>query len=166
MKANLEISESNLKEVATLLNRLLANEFLLYAKTRGAHWNIEGCSFIGLHKFLEDQYKELDVIIDDTAERIRSLGHFALASLKDYLKITDMLENDSDFESQGHAILQLTHDHETIIKLIRNEIFPISDQYKDLGTADFVTSIMKQHEKMSWMLRAHLNEVKSSTILL
>jgi starvation-inducible DNA-binding protein len=57
MKTTIEISDKNLKEVATLLNRLLANESLLYTKTRGAHWNVQGPNFIGLHLLLKHNTK-------------------------------------------------------------------------------------------------------------
>jgi starvation-inducible DNA-binding protein len=32
----------------------------------------------------------------------------------------------------------------------------VNDTYKDAGTADFLTGLMEAHEKMAWMLRAHL----------
>jgi len=158
MKANIEISESDSQEVSNFLNRLLANEYVLSAKTRSAHWNVECSNFIGLHKFLGEQYAELDLILDDVAERVRCLGHYAIGTLKDYLNYTDMLESDGNCGDQRNAIEYLTLGHETIIHTLRREIPLLNEKYKDLGTADFITGIMKQHEKMSWMLRAHLNE--------
>ena len=41
MKPNIEISIENLKETATMLNTLLADEYLLYTKLRNANWNIQ-----------------------------------------------------------------------------------------------------------------------------
>jgi starvation-inducible DNA-binding protein len=157
MKPNIGIIENHLKEVADLLNALLADEFVVYTKTRSAHWNIQGQNFMELHKFFESQYESLDVIIDDIAERVRILGHFALSSLKDFLSITHMLEVNTDAASQPQIIESLIEDHETIIRIIRNDITPIADNYKDLGTTDFVTGIMEQHEKMVWMLRVYLS---------
>jgi len=156
MKPNIEISDNHLKEVALLLNILLADEYLLYTKTKNAHWNIQGPGFIGLHTFFQSQYEALDIMADDIAERVRSLGHFALGSLKNFLSVTHMLENDEDFGNQKQIIETLVNDHETIIRIIRRDLVPVSDLYKDLGTTDFLTGIMKQHEKMTWMLRAYL----------
>lgn len=156
MSPNIEISETNLKDVAVLLNRLLANEYILYTKTRGAHWNVQGQNFSSMHLFFKEQYEAMDAIVDDTAERIRTLGHFALGMLKDFLNVTDMLEDSSCFGTQKKIVEMLTNDHETIIRVIRNEIAPIAHEYSDLGTADFVTGLMEKHEKMAWMLRAHL----------
>jgi len=156
MKPTIEISDNHLLEVATMLNKLLANEYVLYTKTRGAHWNIEGINFIALHQFFQSLYEDLDTIIDDVAERVRSLGHFALGSLKDFLDITDMLEDDQAFASESQIIESLANDHETIIRMIRKVIITVTDKDKDFGTADFVTGLMKKHEKMGWMLRAHI----------
>ena len=72
MKPNIEITENHTKDVALLLNTLLADEYVLYTKTRNAHWNIQGQNFIELHKFFESQYDALDIIIDDVAERVGS----------------------------------------------------------------------------------------------
>jgi len=41
--------------------------------------------------------------------------------------------------------------------LLADEITPVAIEYKDLGTADFLTGLMKQHEKMAWMLRSFLS---------
>ena len=157
MKPNIGISDSNLKEVATLLNNLIADEYLLYTKTRNAHWNIQGQNFIELHKFFEGQYEALDEIIDDVAERIRSLGHFSLGSLKDFLSVARLTEQNHDFSNQKKIIQSLLDDHETIIRILRKDIVSTAGKFKDLGTSDFVTGLMEKHEKMAWMLRAYNN---------
>ncbi len=157
MKPNIEISDEHLKEVSLLLNTLLADEYVIYTKTKNAHWNIQGPNFMELHKFFQSQYEDLDIIVDEVAERIRTLGHFAIGSLKSFLSVTHLLENNHDFANQKQIIEALVNDHETIIRIIRNDIAPIADKSKDLGTADFVTGLMKQHEKMTWMLRAYIS---------
>ena len=156
MKPEIEISVENLKGSATLLNTMLADEYLLYTKTRNAHWNIQGKNFIEMHKFFESQYDSLDIIIDDTAERVRALGHFALGSFKNFLSVARLSEQNEDFTDQDHILQTLLEDHEGIIRSLRRDITIVSDQFKDLGTADFMTGIMEQHEKMAWMLRSYL----------
>lgn len=156
MKTDIEISNENLKGVATLLNTMLADEYLLYTKTRNAHWNIQGKNFMELHKLFESQYEALDIIIDDTAERVRALGHFALGTLKDFLNVSRLSEQNDDFVGQDHIIKTLLTDHESVIRSLRRDITLVSDKYKDLGTADFMTGIMEQHEKIAWMLRSYL----------
>ncbi len=155
MKANIGITDKNLQSVANVLNTLLADETVLYMKTRNYHWNIEGDNFIELHKLYESQYKELEEIIDEIAERIRYLGHYAEGRLKDFLKTTRLAEEDYTTD-QKVQLRNLLSDHESIIINIRKEIDVINDDYKDAGTADFVTGIMEQHEKLAWFIRSYL----------
>lgn len=163
MKTTIGIPNQDLEEVATLLNTLLADEYVLFTKTRNAHWNITGLSFYEMHKLFQAQYEALDIMIDDIAERVRSIGHFALGSLKDFLKVTNLSEEKDDFSSPEQMIQSLLNDHETIVRIIRKDIIPISDKYKDLGTADFVTGLMEQHEKISWMLRSSVYFVETES---
>ena len=156
MKAQIGISEKNLQAVAILLNTLLSDETVLYMKTRNYHWNVEGDNFIELHKLFESQYKELEEIIDEIAERIRYLGHYAEARLKDFIKTSRLAEEDYTSD-QKVQLKNLLSDHESIIINIRKEIGLIGDDYKDAGTADFVTGIMKEHEKIAWFIRSYLN---------
>jgi starvation-inducible DNA-binding protein len=92
MKANIGIPEKHTKTVALELNKLLADEHVLYTKTRNFHWNIEGSNFMELHKFYEGQYEELAEMIDEIAERIRTLGHFAEGRMKDFLELARLIE--------------------------------------------------------------------------
>jgi len=156
MKPIIGIADHNIEEIATLLNTLLADEFLLYTKTRNAHWNVGGTNFLELHTFFKVKYEFLDDMIDKIAIRVRSLGHFALGSLSDYLSVTHIIEDKHNFANPKQIIQTLVDDHELIIRIIRQEIIPAADKYKDLGTVDFVTDLMEQHEKMAWMHRAFL----------
>jgi starvation-inducible DNA-binding protein len=154
MKANIGISEKNLQEVALELNKVLADEFILYAKTRNYHWNVEGSNFMEMHKFYESQFEQLDEIIDNVAERIRALGHYAEARLKDYIELTHLSEEEYT-NKQSKQLGNLLQDHESIIENLRKLITVFSDEYKDLGTTDFVTGLMEQHEKMAWFIRSY-----------
>lgn len=161
MKPTIGIPDHELEEVATLLNILLADEYVLYTKTRNAHWNIIGLSFYEMHALFQSQYEALDIMIDDIAVRVRSKGHFTLGSLKDFLNVTNLNEEKDDFSSSEQMIQSLLNDHETIIRMIRKYIILISDKYKDLGTADFVTGLMEKHEKICWMLRSSVYYVET-----
>ena len=83
MKPVIGIPENHLQAVGLELNQLLADEFVLYTKTRNCHWNVEGSNFMEMHKFYETQFEELDEIIDDVAERIRSIGQIGRASCRE-----------------------------------------------------------------------------------
>ena len=156
MNTNIGISKPHLQAVAAELSKLLADEFVLYTKTRNAHWNVEGPDFHSMHTFFESQYEALDETMDSVAERIRQLGHFAPATLKSFLSLTHLTEKLGEKNDSQGFIKELLIDHENIIIFCRENINRFAGEYGDLGTSDFVTGLMEEHEKMAWMLRAHL----------
>ena len=156
MNASIGITPANLQAVASELSKLLADEFLLYTKTRNAHWNVEGSDFHTKHIFFEEQYEQLDDIMDSVAERIRQLGHYAPATLQGFLQLTHPTEKVGQPNDSLGFIKELLTDHENIIIFLRENINRFANEYGDAGTSDFITGLMEKHEKMAWMLRAHL----------
>lgn len=150
------ISEKNRQAIANDLQVLLADEVVLYNKTRNFHWNVEGMHFGQLHKLFEEQYEAIADLTDEVAERIRKIGHYAVGNLADFLKLTHLVEHLGEGSADSDMIRALTEDHETIIRFVRNLIDTVDNKYGDAGTADFLTGLMEEHEKMAWMLRAHL----------
>ena len=156
METRIGIKQKLLEKVAFDLSKVLADEFVLYTKTRNAHWNVEGPDFHSAHKFFESQYEFLDEAMDDVAERIRSVGHYAPATLKDFLKLTKLSEESRKSNDSTGFTKELLADHEAIIIRLREYINVFAVDYNDAGSSDFITGLMEKHEKMSWMLRAHL----------
>lgn len=156
MQPNLGISAEHLANAAHALNIILADEYILYTKTRNAHWNVEGADFHAKHLFFETQYHELDEIIDGIAERIRSLGHYAAATLQSFLALTHFTETIRNNNDGAGFIKELLNDHESLIMHLRTSLDIFANDFKDMGTSDYLTGLMETHEKMAWMLRAHL----------
>jgi len=156
VKPDIGLSDVQRKGVVEILNRLLADEVVLYVKTRNYHWNVEGPDFSETHKFFEAQYEELDEIMDDVAERARALGGRAAGSLAAYLKLTKLTEDDGKTTGEKNMIKDLLVSHETIIQRLREEVDIVGDKFHDIGTNDFITGVIGSHEKMAWMLRSYL----------
>jgi starvation-inducible DNA-binding protein len=155
MELNIGISSPNRKGVVEILEKLVSDEYILYTKTRNYHWNVTGAQFNDLHKFFEAQYEELDIIIDDVAERIRELGSMSIATLAEFTKNARLKEEPNKYNDAKTMINKLVSDHESVIKSLRTDLESCT-KFKDAGTADFLTGLMEQHEKMGWMLRAFL----------
>ena len=156
MDARIGIGQEQRAVVALELSKILSDEFILYTKSRKAHWNVEGPEFYSYHKFFEAQYEFVDEVIDDVAERIRSLGHCTPATFKEFLRLTRLTEQSSELNNGVGFIKELLFDHEAIIVQLRKSINVFLNDYGDAGTSDFITGLMERHEKMAWMLRAHL----------
>jgi starvation-inducible DNA-binding protein len=155
MKINIGINEADRQTVANQLAKLLADEFVLYTKTRNAHWNIEGPDFHSMHLFFKGQYEQLDELMDGVAERIRKIGHYAPGTLTQLLQLTHLTEySERENDSMGY-LKELLEDHESIIEFLRGNINAFANDYHDLGTSDYITTLMETHEEMAWMIRAH-----------
>jgi starvation-inducible DNA-binding protein len=156
MKPNIGIAQKNLINSSTILSVVLADEMTLYVKTRKAHWNVTGESFMELHKLYENQYKQLEESIDEVAERIGKLGHKTIGTMSEFSKISTLKEHPGKYTSSGDTLKELLSDHETLIVQLRKNIDDCADKNKDAGTADFLTGLMEQHETIAWILRRYL----------
>ena len=156
MKPKIGIADDMRRGVVELLSTLLADEYVLYTKTRNYHWNVEGMQFNDLHKFFEAQYEALDEVIDDVAERARSLGGRALGTLAEFTQRTRLKEEPKKVPDAKQMLGNLLADHETMVRELRADLQTAMDKFGDAGTSDFLTGLMEKHEKMAWMLRSFL----------
>lgn len=156
-KADIGITPKQTGIIADMLKPLLADEFLLYLKTRNAHWNIEGPDFHTIHVYFEQLYTELETVVDDVAERIRKIGHYAPATMKEYLSLTHLTEGTGKKNDSISYMKALLSDHDAIIVYLRESIHVLGREVElAYGTSDYLTSLMEQHETTAWMLRSHL----------
>jgi len=153
---NIGIPDGNRQGTIALLNTLLADEYMLYTKTRNYHWNVTGLQFNDLHKFFETQYEALDDIVDEVAERARSLGGRAAGTLEEFRKTARLGEDPGRVPAARDMLAGLLADHEAPTRSLRADVDTVTDKYRDTGTADFLTGLLEQHEKMAWMLRSFL----------
>ena len=156
MKPRIGIADDMRRGVVEILSTLLADEYVLYTKTRNYHWNVVGIQFNDLHKFFEAQYEVLDEVIDEVAERARSLGGRALGTLAEFTERTRLKEEPKKAPEAKQMLANLLADHETLVRELRADLQTAMDKFGDAGTSDFLTGLMEKHEKMAWMLRSFL----------
>lgn len=157
MKPNIGISEKKLHAITEVLSVVLADQVTLYTKTRKFHWNVSGESFMELHKLFENQYKQLEESIDEVAERISKLGAKTIGTMQEFGKLSAIKEHPGKYPSSKEMIRELLEDHETIIVQLRKFVDDCNEKYKDAGTTDFLTGLMKEHETIAWTLRRYFN---------
>jgi starvation-inducible DNA-binding protein len=156
MRIETGIKESDRKQIADGLSRLLADSYTLYLKTHNYHWNVTGPMFQTLHLMFEGQYNELAGAVDLVAERIRALGFAAPGTYKEFQALTTIPESDGPVKARD-MIRHLVEGHETVIRTARS-IAPSAEKAVDEATLDLLTQRMQLHEKTAWMLRSLLEE--------
>jgi starvation-inducible DNA-binding protein len=157
MKITIGLTSEQRTVVAEQLHTLLADEYVLYTKTRKAHWNVAGPHFMSYHKLFENQYEQLAETVDAVAERSLMLGIKVPATLTEFAQLTRLTEAPGENPSADGLIEALVLDHEMIIRQLRDDIIATAELGDD-GTTDFFTGLLEQHEKTAWMLRSHLTE--------
>ncbi len=153
---NIGLTEEQRLGSVNLLNRDLSDMYILLIKTKKYHWDVRGEQFRTLHKLWEEQYETLTENIDACAERVRALGSYPVGTAKDFIELTTLEENSNNIPKSEEMVQNLLHDHEQVIRNLREHINTCSEQFKDEGTADFLTGLMEQHEEMAWMLRSFI----------
>ncbi|TAE27595.1 MAG: DNA starvation/stationary phase protection protein [Cytophagales bacterium] len=157
IQPNIGLDKAVLKKDNELLNAYLADLHVLYIKTRKYHWNVAGPSFKEYHEFFEEQYKQLEEMIDQVAERIRTLGGKPLSTMRDFIDSTSLEEDHSGEVKTVNMFERLLADHEKVVRELRDDVKTTDEDLDDAGTADFLTGLMEKHEKMAWMLRKYLS---------
>jgi starvation-inducible DNA-binding protein len=153
---NTGISEKDRAKIAEGLSRLLADTYTVYLKTHNFHWNVEGPMFQTLHILFMQQYTETWNAIDMVAERIRSLGHYAPATYKQFQKLASIQETEG-VPKATKMIKLLIEGQEAIVRTARS-VLPLADKAHDEPTLDLLTQRMQIHEKNAWMLRSLLQK--------
>lgn len=149
---NIEQSEV----IAKKLNILLANYQVFYINTRGFHWNIKGSNFFELHIKFEEVYNNLQLKIDEIAERILTLGHTPLHSYSDYLKKSSVKEK-TNYVNGQLSMTEILDALETIITFQR-EILVLASDANDEGTNALMSDYIREQEKTVWMYSSYLTK--------
>jgi len=151
----INLSATTRSAVVNYLNVVLADEFVLYTKTRNYHWNVVGPNFASLHQFFESQYNELNESVDQIAERIRSIGGKPASTLAEILSLARIKEDSARTPTSEEMVSRLLSDNESVIRTIRADLVLIT-KLEDAGTVEFLTQLLESQEKMAWNLRATL----------
>src|SRR5213079_3197041 len=128
MNPNLGMSDGSRQNVVTILNDVLADEYVLYTKTRNYHWNVVGPQFNDLHKFFEAQYGELNDVVDDVAERARTLGGH-----DEFSKRARLTEHPGKYPDAAGMLKSLLQDHEAVVRQLRVDLETVGEKYRDVG---------------------------------
>lgn len=156
MSINIGINESDRKEIALNLSKLLADSYTLYLKTHNFHWNVTGPMFQTLHLMFEAQYTELATAVDLIAERIRAIDFPAPGTYREFSKLSSIQENDG-VPTALEMVQLLVDGHEAVIRTARSA-FPVVEKAGDEASADLLTQRIQLHEKTAWMLRSLLKK--------
>ena len=144
------------RELVEALNIFLADTAIVYYKTHAFHWDVEGTNFYGLHLMFEKFYTKLWKSMDETAERIRSLGEKVPPSFAELLQKATIAENETAPQSQ--VMVRVLRDDYFELAKKAYEVCTIANTLEDLVTVDMMTKRATFLEKAAWMLHSTISE--------
>ncbi len=136
------------------IKKLLADLHLQYQNLRNFHWNVKGPHFFVLHAKFEELYLDVAERIDETAERLLSIGEAPSASITEHLKVAD-IEDAYVVKDAEKMVEALIAGFEVIIKDV-HLILEEAQEANDEGTIDTFTGYVTQLQKTNWMLKSYL----------
>ena len=155
-KNNIGIDTKQAEKLIQRLNELLANAQVFYVNVRGLHWNIQGDKFFELHLKFEELYNDLNLKVDEIAERILTLGGQPMHAYSQYLKKATIKEL-TDVRSAVPAVTSIVQSLGVLIELER-KVLSLASEANDEGTSTLMSDYISMQEKQSWMYSAYLKK--------
>lgn len=137
------------------LNIMVADVHVLIAKLHNYHWNVEGCLFMPLHKMTEAYYDHFFKVFDDVAERILQLGAKPPVTLKEYLELSGIQEEEKSAFSKDMVLNGVLKDFAYLAGNAR-ELLKAADEDGDHGTEGMMGDLIGWLEKEMWLIRSTL----------
>jgi starvation-inducible DNA-binding protein len=150
------LDAKKVERLAEVLNELLANYSIFYQNVRGYHWNIKGDKFFELHVKFEELYTDLQLKIDEIAERILTLGHSPHHKYSDYKKVSRIVESKKITDGLV-AVGDLLEAFQLVISLQRS-LLKLSEDAHDEGTHALMSAYIRGQEKLVWMYSAFMKK--------
>lgn len=146
-----DLSSNAVKDVAGALNRLLADTFALYLKTKNFHWHVSGPHFRDYHLLLDEQADQIFAMTDPIAERVRKIGGLTLHSIGEIARLQSLTDNDAAYVTPLDMLAELRDDNRQLVSNMRG-IHDLCDEHGDVATASHIEVWIDETEKRAWFL--------------
>ncbi len=146
-----DLGDNGRQAIADSVNKLVADAFVLYTKTKNFHWHMSGPNFRDYHRLLDEHGDAIFATTDPLAERVRKLGKKTVHSMGEMLKISHLKENDATFVSPLDMLQELMSDNKKMAAAMR-ETHEVCDEHKDVATASLLENYIDETELRTWFL--------------
>jgi starvation-inducible DNA-binding protein len=136
------------------LNQILASYQLHYQNLRSLHWKVKGAKFFELHLKYEELYTRTQIIIDEVAERILTLGATPLSRFSDYLQNSIITE--IEIITNGNEGMEYILDAQLKLLIMEKALLKESSELEDEGTNSLLSDLIREKEKTDWMFKSFL----------
>jgi len=151
LKTRSYIQPESVREISGALNKLLADVFALYLKTKNFHWHMSGPHFRDYHLLLDEQGEQIFAITDDIAERVRKIGGMTIRSIGEISRMQRLLDNDADFVTPEDMLSELYEDNRAL-ELSMKSAHDLCGQAGDVATTSLLETWIDEAQRRTWFL--------------
>ncbi len=151
MTNHISQGDNGRKALADALNRILADYYALYFKTKNFHWHVSGPHFREYHLLFDEQAAELLATTDPIAERVRKLGQQTLTSIASVTAHQRIADNDNGDLGAQAMLAELRSDNDQLIARLK-ELKILADEAGDNATDGLLDDWTDEAEQRSWFL--------------
>jgi starvation-inducible DNA-binding protein len=144
-----------MEKIAAPMNRLLADVFTLYVKTKNFHWHVSGPRFRECHLAFDEHADQIFAMVDPIAERVRKLGALTLRSLGEIRALQRIADNDESGLAAADLVRALAHDNGQLASTMR-DLHHLCDELDDVATASLLEIWIDETEGRLYVLSATL----------
>ena len=118
-----DLEREGTRDAAAALNRLLADTFALYLKTKNFHWHMSGPHFRDYH--------------------LHSIGEIA--------RLQRVADNDAEYVEPLDMLAELREDNQALAERMR-EAHEVCDEARDVASASLLEVGIDEAERRTWFL--------------
>lgn len=142
-------------EIASTLNKRLADTADLQSQLKQAHWNVTGPNFIALHQLFDAQATMVREMVDQIAERMRALQHSPDGTVRSAAANSALDEFPGGLVPGSEAVRLLVERYEAVGAAYKQAAEEAADA-GDIATEDLYIELIRNVEQGAYFLRAHL----------
>jgi len=149
------MTPKNKDALVSALRCLFADNFVVYYKSHGFHFNVQGQTFSQDHALLEEIYNYLWDNHDSLGEQIRQLDKPAPTTLKSILSVSEIDEETDVIDVPSKQLEALADD---FITLLRNGQWVYEEAGRQCygGLETFIGDYLTGLSKLNWKIKATL----------
>jgi starvation-inducible DNA-binding protein len=142
-------------DITSNLRNLTCDNFVVYFKSHGFHFNVQGNTFSQDHSLLQEVYELLWEWHDTLNEQLRQLGKPCVSSLSALLN-NSIIDEQSKYQfSSADMFADLVNDLDT---LLRNAQWLFDNSEDIAGLNTLMGDYAKALSKINWKLKSSISQ--------
>lgn len=146
-----DLAPEAVQRITETVNRLIADAFVMYVKTKNFHWHLASSHFRDYHLLFDEQAEQILESIDPLAERLRKIGGTTIRSIG-HIHNLQTIEDDDEAFVPAQAMLQRLIEGNLQMAKSQREAMEMCEELRDHPTSNLLQELLDLTERRIWFL--------------